>query len=234
MKIAIMQNYFLPFLGYYQLFSNVDKFVFLNDCNYIKKGWINRNRILNKNTDLLFTLPLEAASQNKKINETKISKEYDKWKQKFLISLDHCYKKAPHYSSTSYLIDCLLKEEHSYIDTLAKSSIVKVLKAVGLPLPLITESSNYENSHLKGEERIIDICLKEKATHYINPIGGKDLYNPENFKKHNIELSFLKSNLPKYTQWDDTWMAALSMIDVLMFNNDERIKIMLKDFELEK
>lgn len=93
MKIAIMQPYIFPYIGYFQLINAVDKFIIYDDVNYIKQGWINRNKILLNNEDYLFTFPLKNASSYKKINEIELSENlYSKWKIKFFKTLE-VYKK---------------------------------------------------------------------------------------------------------------------------------------------
>src|ERR1700743_3529780 len=96
MTIAVMQPYIFPYLGYYQLVNAVDDFIFFDDVNYINKGWINRNRILQNNEDFRFTIPLNKASQNRLINEIEIA-DFSKWRTDFTRILENNYKKAPQY-----------------------------------------------------------------------------------------------------------------------------------------
>ena len=97
MKLAIMQPYFFPYLGYFQMFNAVDKFVLLDDVNFIMRGYINRNSILVNQKAHLFSIPLEKPSQNKLINETKLNFQ-EKDKENFLKTITLAYKKAPYYN----------------------------------------------------------------------------------------------------------------------------------------
>src|SRR5687768_6232595 len=107
MKLAIMQPYFLPYLGYYQLVNAVDTFVFFDDVNFIKKGWIHRNQVLVNGEAHKFTIPLKDASQNKKIYEVHLS-DYAAWRDSFLKIIDFNYKKAPYYENTRELLAKIL------------------------------------------------------------------------------------------------------------------------------
>jgi hypothetical protein len=233
MKVALMQPYIFPYIGYFQLINSVDKFIIYDDVNYIKQGWINRNQILLNKQKAFFTVPLLDASSFKPIREVEINKmHYTKWRKKFFVSLEHAYKKAPHYSNVIELLNKTLTEEEQFISLLAVKSIRNTCLYLNINTEIVNTSSDYGNSHLHGPERVIDICLKEKATHYINPIGGKDLYSKENFAENNILLSFIKTSHIKYLQSDNEFVPWLSIIDVMMFNSIEVAKCLLTKYSL--
>ena len=132
MKVAIMQPYFLPYLGYFQLVGAVDTFVFFDDVNFIKKGWINRNNVLIDNKAHLFTIPLKKVSQNKMINETCIS-DYPAWKKQFIQLVETGYKKAPFYNEIyEWLQELLNRKDFELVSELAAESIISVAKLLGL------------------------------------------------------------------------------------------------------
>jgi hypothetical protein len=231
-KVAIMQPYFLPYMGYFQLTQSVDCFVFLDDVNYIKKGWVNRNQILVNGAAHLFTIPLQGASQNKKINELSLS-QFNDWKNAFLKNIVFNYKKSPFFSSFYPVLEELLSTEFETIAALNKASIISILHYLQLRHShLIDSSAQYKNQELKGEERIIDICKQEKATHYHNPIGGVELYNSEKFKEHQIELFFLKPGSIQYSQNCDIFVPYMSILDVLMNVSPEETCALMNQFEL--
>ena len=103
MKIAIMQPYFFPYLGYWQLMNIVDKFVIYDDVNYIKRGWINRNRILVEGKPFYIHVPVMKASQNKIINEMEVFVD-SSLRKKELKTIELAYKKAPFFDSVYPLI----------------------------------------------------------------------------------------------------------------------------------
>jgi hypothetical protein len=216
MKIAIMQPYFFPYIGYFQLINAVDKFVILDDVNFIMRGWINRNRILVNSQDSFIIIPLRQASQNKLINETFISDD-SKWQSKLLRSIELAYKHAPQFNSVFPLIANIIQNPEKNISIFIHHSLLSLTQFLGIQTQIITSSSNYNNNQLKAQERIIDICFKEKAVQYINPCGGIDLYSNEVFKKHQIELRFLKTLPFEYKQFSGEFIPSLSIIDVMMF-----------------
>lgn len=224
MKIAIMQPYFLPYIGYFQLINAVDKFVIYDDVNYIKKGWINRNKILVNGQAFLFTIPLEKASQNKLICNTFLSKE-DKWKEKLLRTIENNYNKAPYFSEIFPLIESIILFEAQTIATYNLNSIKVICNHLKIDTEIVPSSQIYSNQNLKGEERIIDICLKEQATTYYNPSGGVNLYNQMNFNKNNLTLTFHQAELNPYNQSKNSFTEGLSIIDYLMCKSNDLINI---------
>ena len=231
MKIGIMQPYIFPYIGYFQLINAVDKFVIYDDVNFINKGWINRNRILNNGKDSLFSIPLKEASQNKLISEIEVNWD-NNWKFKFLKTLEQCYKKAPFYPEALLIIEETLKVEKGTISGVSEHNLRLICSYLGIKTEIISSSVIYQNTHLKAQDRILDICLQEKATQYINPIGGLELYDKDIFTDKDIKMNFIKSHPIEYPQFKNEFVPWLSMIDVLMFNSKEKIKEFLDNYEL--
>jgi hypothetical protein len=231
MKLGIMQPYIFPYIGYFQLINVVDKFVIYDDVNFINKGWINRNRILNNGKDNLFTIPLKEASQNKLINEIDINWDIA-WKSKFLKTLEQCYKKAPFYSEILPIIEQTLSIDNEPVSKVIEHNLKLICDYLGIKTEIVSSSVIYQNTHLKAQERILDICLQEKVSQYINPIGGLELYDKDFFETKGVQLNFVKSNPIEYPQFKNEFVPWLSMIDVLMFNSKEKIKEFLDNYEL--
>jgi hypothetical protein len=231
MKVAIMQPYFFPYIGYFQLINAVNKFIIYDDVNYINKGWINRNNILVNNNSNLIQVPLIGASQNRLIRDILVLNE-EKWKEKLLKTIYFNYKKAPFFNQIVELIKDVLISDFNNISDLNYSAILKTCTYLNIDTEFVRTSSTYENYFLKGENRILDICLIEKAEVYINPIGGIDLYEKDKFLQHNIELYFIKTKIVEYKQYGDKFIPGLSIIDIMMFNSPSEIKTMLNQYEL--
>ena len=234
MKIAIMQPYIFPYLGYFQLINAVDKFVFYDDVNYIKGGWINRNQILLNGNKNLFSIPLKNASSFQTISETLIHAElYLIWKKKFLKSLEQSYRKAPFFDDVYHLIQHVFELDNKTITELCIESIKQV--STYLELKTVFETSSQQYATTKGMEkaaRLISICQLNCTDTYINPSGGKELYQKEYFKENGIDLFFIENQLPPYKQFNNDFVAGLSIIDVLMFNSKEEVKKMLNQYHL--
>jgi len=231
MRLAIMQPYFMPYIGYLQLMNAVDKFVLYDDVNYINKGWINRNRILVNGQDYLFTIPLKDASQNKLINEIALSSD-PKWRGKLLKTIEQGYKKSPFYLSAFEVTEKIINFDAEKVSDWIAASLEIVAKHLGIQAEIIPSSTIYQNTHLKAQERILDICLQEKANHYINPIGGTELYDKAVFEEKAIQLNFIKSKPVVYPQFKNEFVPWLSIIDILMFNDVVDIQQFLNEYEL--
>lgn len=232
MKLGIMQPYFFPYIGYWQLMNLVDKYIIYDDVNYIKGGWINRNRICVNHEAVYFNLYLKAASPNKKINEILIDKGINNMKNLKRISM--AYKSAPYFMETYALMERLLNSKE---ENLAKfnGNIIKEIAAYLSMNTKISYSSEIEkNGQLKGQDKIIDICKRQGASDYYNAIGGKELYAFENFRKEGIGLHFLKTKDIKYKQFNKKFIPNLSIIDVLMFNGKSKTKELLEAYEIEE
>ena len=231
MKLAIMQPYIFPYIGYFQLIKAVDKFVLYDDVNFINRGWINRNRILVNGKDSMFTIPLKDASQNKLINEIDVNWD-NNWKSKFLKTIEQSYKKAPFYLETLSIIEKTIDTEEGKFSEIIEQNLRLICKYLELETEIISSSSIYQNTDKKAQVRILDICLQEKANHYINPIGGLELYDKDVFAKENITMNFIKSKSVEYKQLKNDFVPWLSIIDVLMFNSKEEINKFLDNYEL--
>jgi hypothetical protein len=233
MKIAVMQPYIFPYIGYFQMVYAVDKFVFYDDVNFIKKGWINRNRILVNGRDYMFTVPLLKASQNNLILESYIQDEgYLEWKNKFLQTIELNYKKAPHFKEVYQLLKVFFDKKFHNISEMAIESVRLVVDYLGIKTNFAKSSEAYQNKGMERQERLIDICKKENANHYINALGGQELYKKEDFLKKGIKLDFIKTLPIEYKQFNNDFVSWLSIIDVMMFNDIEEIKSMLKLYKL--
>lgn len=231
MKLAIMQPYFLPYLGYFQLMAAADKFIFLDNVNFIKKGWINRNQLLLNGAPHLFTLPLQRASQNKYICDIQVTAD-KKWVDSLQKTIRHAYAKAPHYTAVTDMLLPLLRSDEVMLDVFLADMLAAVARYIGIDSEIVGTSRQFDCEEAVGQERIIRICKLMGADHYINPIGGADLYDRDRFYVENIELSFLTPCIQPYLQGSDSFIPNLSILDVLMFNEPKQVNAMLKQAEI--
>ncbi len=229
--IAIMQPYFLPYIGYFQLMAAVDKFVVFDDVSFINRGWINRNRLLLNGAAHTFTVPLRGASQNRLIFEVELD-DSQVWREKLLRTIRHTYGKAPGYAQVMPLLERIITYSSNRLDEYLLNSLREVASYLSLSVEIVSSSRIYGNAGLKGQERILDICRQERADTYINPIGGIDLYEREVFSTRNIALKFLHSRPIEYRQEKYEHVSWLSMVDVLMFNELEVVRRYLIEIDL--
>lgn len=229
--VGIMQPYFFPYIGYWQLMNAVDQYVVYDDVNYINRGWINRNRILVNGEAKYYNLPLLGASQNKLIKDIGVDLD-DKQRKRNICIIRDSYKKAPYYKCVFPLIEEVLACKSDVLSEYLKNSFEVICKYLNIETEIILSSDIEKDNSLKGENKIIAICEKLNATDYYNAIGGKELYHFESFIIKNIKLHFLNTNTIKYKQYDDNFLPNLSIIDVLMFNERERVIEMLDQYTL--
>jgi hypothetical protein len=232
MKVAMMQPYFFPYLGYFQLVNAVDVFIFADDMNFIKGGFINRNKILFKNEERYVTVPC-FQSQNKLINEIQISIETKGYPETLLLTIKHAYAKAPFFLDVFPLIESIFYPKEYNIARLAANSVEKVSKYLGINTDFKYSSSSFK--HTKGQDksdRLINITKELGGNTYRNPIGGSLLYNKDYFKKQGINLEFLVIDKIVYPQFGDNFVPNLSIIDVLMFNSIENINKLLNQYKI--
>lgn len=233
MKLGIMQPYFLPYIGYWQLLNAVDKYIIYDDVNYIKGGWINRNRILINKEVKYFTIKLNGASPNKLINEVEVSTDKI-YKKKMLKTVEENYKKAPFFNIVFPIIEEIIENDEKNLANYLKYSIEKICNYLEIKTELLLSSELEKDNSLRGKDKVISICKKMGATEYSNAIGGQELYSFEEFKENGIELKFLKTEEIIYKQFNNEFIPSLSILDVMMFNSKEKVKEFLENYTLIK
>jgi hypothetical protein len=227
MKLAIMQPYIFPYIGYFQLMNAVDEFIIYDAIKYTKKGWINRNRILVNNKDAFFTLPLKKDSDFLFVKDRVLADNWDSERIKIMNRIAQTYKKSPYFEMIFPLLEkCFLYAEKNLFSFIYHS-ILELNDFLDIKTKIIISSTILIDQELKSQDKVLAFCKEKKARTYINPIGGMNLYNKDQFKQHGIELQFLKTNNFEYKQFANEYIPFLSIIDVLMFNSKEEIKSLL-------
>lgn len=229
MKIGIMQPYFMPYIGYFQLIKLVDKYVIYNDVNYIQRGWVARNNLLIGKKKQLFSICLQGASQNKHFTEIVIMDDF----RKLVKTLAQNYVKAPYFHSAMTLMDAIFAFPEKRLDLFLANSIKQVLSYLNIQTELILSSDIPKDNSLKGEDKILAICKSLQADTYCNAIGGQTLYDKKRFADNGISLFFLKTNEDLfYPQFPGMqFVPNLSIIDVLMFNSPEEVNRLLDQYQ---
>jgi len=228
MKLGIMQPYFLPYIGYWQLINAVDKYVIYDDVQFIKGGWINRNNVLINGQKQLFNLLLSGASPNKLINEITVQDN----QTKLIRTIELNYKKAPMFQQVFPLFLHIMEHSDKNLAKFIGNSIVEISKYLSIQTEFIYSSTLDKDNTLRAQDKVLDICKLLNAIKYINAIGGADLYSKESFANNGIQLSFLESKILPYKQLNSEFVPYLSILDILMFNSQERVKTMLDNYKL--
>ncbi|MAD89995.1 MAG: hypothetical protein CMK64_09850 [Pseudoalteromonas sp.] len=223
-----MQPYLFPYLGYYQLVYSVDNFVFYDDVNFIKRGYINRNNILVNGVAQRFTIPVPGATQNEKINTFEFSTDV----KKVLKTIEQSYKKAPYFQEVYKIVEDVLTSGNRSVTDICKLSIEKVFDYLGIRKQYYISSELEYDRNISAADKLISISKKLNCTHYVNSPGGIELYSKDYFKERGVDLSFIQMEASTYSQNGDGFVPYLSMIDVLMWNNKEQVKQLLEQYEL--
>lgn len=227
-----MQPYLFPYIGYFQLIRAADKFVVHDDVQYIKGGWIHRNRIQINDKYYLFTFSLKKDSSLKNINTRLFSNQFNKEKVHFLRIIQNTYKKAPYFVQVNELLHDIFDYKSLKIAAFITNSLNLICGYLEIKTPIYLSSELNKNNDLKGQDRVINICKTLNATIYLNPIGGKLLYSKAIFKKNKVSLFFLQTKDIHYEIINRLTLRNLSILDIMMFNSVNTIKGMLDNYEL--
>ena len=228
MTLGIMQPYFMPYIGYWQLMAAVDTYVVYDDVNYIKGGWVARNNILLNGQKHIFTIMLNGASPNKLFNEITIKDDF----KKFSRLIESAYRKAPYYAEVTALLDKIYNYEDKSLGAFMLNSFQVVLDYLEIDTKLVLSSTIEKDNDLRGKDKVKHICHLLGADTYYNAIGGQELYDKNDFKADGIDLCFVKTELSLYPQLNNEFVPGLSLIDVLMFNSPTEVKQLLTNYKL--
>ncbi len=234
MKLAIMQPYFFPYLGYIALIKHTDHFVVFDTPQFIRHGWIERNRILKPQEGWQYIkVPLEKHKRETAIKDVKIKNTVD-WRPKIIAQLDHYKKKAKYYREGMGLLEEVLSLETDSIVKLDVFALEKVLEYLGIDFKysIFSEMNIKVEEPQSPDEWALNITKAMEADAYLNLPGGKHFFDKHKYDKEGIELKFLNINLTGYDQKRKLFEPGLSIIDVMMFNSPEHVKKMLNNYEL--
>lgn len=230
MIMAGSQPYFMPYIGYWQLINAADYFIIGDDYKYIKKGWINRNRILQNKEIQYLGVEVYHPSSFKYIGEHTLSESF--LPEKKMHQLKVAYQKAPYYEAGAALMDRILNCGETNLADFLEHSIRCVCDYLGITTKIIRSSSFPGNTELKREHRIYHQCHQLGVDTYINAIGGRELYDYDQFREQGIRLGFIQTGDIQYKQFEQEFVPYLSIIDIIMFNSKEEIREMLNRYTI--
>ena len=243
----------MPYIGYFQAINAVDKYILYGNVNFEKKSWVNRNRLMQRNGTIEpMVVPLKKKSSNALIKDIYIDYSTD-WQRRLLRSIQTNYGKAPYFEETFSLLNAILSKQYETLMELNTESIKAVAQHLGITTEIETDNSRFDEMEKKLRNidstfdvfpymlktcpvrkvaRVIEMCKREDSNHYINAIGGMELYNKDEFAQYGIQLEFVKTNNIVYEQFNNTFEPYLSIIDVLMHNGKEKTKLLLNEYTL--
>lgn len=233
MKIGIMQPYFFPYIGYWQLINAVDVFVVYDNIQFTKKGWIKRNRIMMNGKEMIISLPIKNDSDYLNINERFLPETFSKDRTKILNQIKAAYNKAPEFDSVFPILERSMNCGKDNLFDFIYVTIDEIVNYLGINTKIVISSSINMDHSLKNKERVISTCKTLGGDQYLNPIGGMELYDKAYFSSHGIDLKFIKTDDIEYNQFEYSFISNLSIIDVLMFNSQDKIKELLNCYSLQ-
>ena len=236
MKLGIMQPYFFPYLGYFALIKHTDQWIVFDTPQFIRHGWIERNRILKPGEGWQYIMvPLEKHSRETAIKDIRIKQSID-WRRKILAQLEHYKRKAPYYSIVIKLIkQTIYLDTNSIVelDVNALSIICEYLN-IKFSYKIFSESDIKINNVNAPDEWALEISKAYSAKEYYNPPGGEEFFDKRKYKRSKIELKFLKLSSQEYNQQCNIFEPGLSIIDVMMFNSADEINHILNEIIIFK
>ncbi|MBN2520773.1 MAG: WbqC family protein [Bacteroidales bacterium] len=235
MRLAIMQPYFLPYLGYFALIKYTDYFVVFDTPQFIRHGWIERNRILKPQEGWQYIkVPLEKHSRETSIKDIRINNSLP-WREKILAQLTHYKRKAKYFNIVIDLVNDIISLKTDSITELNTYGLEKVSNYLGIDFKYsIFSKMGLNIQEIQApDDWALSISKELNATEYINPIGGRDFFDTIKYEKSGINLNFLDIKLNKYNQHRNNFEAGLSIVDVMFFNSPDSIYKMLDDYELK-
>lgn len=235
MKIGIMQPYFFPYIGYFSLIEYVDKFIFFDTPQYISRGWVNRNRVLNQNGNPDYIIvPIKKASQETPIKDIEIA-DNKKWRETIVGKLTIYKRKAPNYDIVmNFVKDVLYESEYSNLSELNCRSIVRTCEFIGVKgdFSVFSKMNLQIGKICAPDEWALYITKALQGNVYVNPPGGQSFFDKEKYKSNNIKLQFLESELKPYIQRIGHFEQGLSILDIMMFCKGNEIKDILEDYKI--
>lgn len=234
LKLAIMQPYFFPYLGYFNLIKSSDQFIIFDTVQYARKSWMNRNRILHPVEGTSFIVaPTHKAPLNTKINEIKINNS-ENWKERIFNQLKQYKKVAPYYQNVVNLLNEIFKKDIDNLSQLNTFILMRICEylEINCNIKVFSDMDLKIEEVTAADEWALNISKSLGAQTYINAPGGVDFFDKVKYEKNGISLKFIKSNLPQYNQGGREFVSGLSILDVMMFNSKKEIHVMLEDCEI--
>ncbi len=231
-KVAVMQPYLFPYIGYFQLINLVDQFVVYDDVQWMKGGWINRNRILEHGHPAYITFPLRKASYKAKIKDREFSLDFEAQKASIFSRIQSAYRRAPYFEPTLTMLSKCLASTDRNVARFAVNALHECCSYLGITTPFVLSSELVTQENKGAEVRVLEINRLLGATHYINPAGGRELYNKEHFAQANIELIFIEPRIVPYSQFGEGFLPSLSILDAMMFNSKRELEALLSEYDL--
>ena len=231
-----MQPYLFPYIGYFQLINKVETFILFDNVQYVKRSWINRNRLRNSEESAdFFTLPVEHSSDYKDIVDKRIHEaEFIRFKSKLINRVKINYARANYFIEGLEILESCLSHESNNLFEFLHNSILKILDYLSIDTTILISSGVSIDHNLKAQKKVLEICKKLGCTEYWNVYAGYKLYDFKHFDRYGIELNFIEPNHNiLYDQTGANFIPDLSILDVIMNNSKDQIKYLLEEYKVK-
>lgn len=253
MKLAANQPYFFPYLGYFQLIRAADEFILYDQVDYIRHGWVNRNRLLPVNgRPAYFIAPIQSRAGGGRIRDIRIDNSGG-WFKRTLKQIEVNYRRAPHFREIFPRLEEFFTGREGSLAALNGAAVRAVCACLEMKTKIVADTAPFDalevelgrpESDLRQSYRerlqvtdpktirILEICRRERADTYINPIGGRALYDRGVFERNGIRLFFIQTRPVRYPQRTSGFFPDLSIVDVLMNCGKDGTRDLLDQYDL--
>ena len=229
MRIAAIQSNYIPWKGYFDLINEVDEFVFLDEVQYTRRDWRNRNKVKVGGALRWLTIPVEVKGRyDQRIDETRIADH--SWPDQHFATLAHAYRRAAHFDETVALLEPLYRR-HAATELLTQVNtgfVAEICRHLGIGTKL-SRSTDYPTGDERSR-RLLDLCLATGADEYLSGPAARDYLDVESFAAAGVRVSWADySGYPEYTQLGGPFEHGVSIVD-LLFNTGPAAREHMKSF----
>lgn len=235
-RIGMMQPYFFPYPGYFSLIQATDRWVIFDTAQYIRRGWVNRNRVLSTGNSIwkYMRVPVRHTNPDTPISQVSVDNRQD-WQRKLVDGLDfYRLRRAPHYRATIEFIEDTISLQTEQLSDLVRHCLLQCCQYLSIPIHWSNHSETSPgnaDANKPGDWAFLT-TQSLGGTAYINAPGGRHLFDSAQFRRAGIELLFLEPVQPRYEQSRQHFEPDLSIIDVLMWNDVSAVRQMIGEYNL--
>jgi hypothetical protein len=225
-KIAIVQSCYIPWKGYFDLIAQADEFIFLDDAQYTRRDWRNRNRIKSAHGTMWLTIPVETKGQYlAPIQE--INGQGQRWSDKHWNSIRHAYSKAPAFKEHGPWIESLYRNVSDInLSRINHRFTQEICNFLGISTPL-RWSTDFGENILTGTDRLIELCRRSKAEEYLSGPSAVAYLEEQKFQEAGIGLTYVDyEGYPEYPQLHPPFDHKVSILDLILCVGSDAPKYM--------
>ena len=226
MILSVHQPQYLPWLGYFDKIAGSDLFVFLDEPQFKKREFQNRNRIKGPQGEIWLTVPVVSKGKFEQPIKDVLIDNSQAWQKNHWQTLSLNLKKAPFWAQYSPGLEAFYTTPYSHLCDLNFKMSLWFFEQLGLKTPWKIESEI--GTSTVSTERLIELCKKTGSTGYYSGSGGKDYMDEERFKQEGLDLSYQHYSHPSYPQRfaDKGFLPYMSIVDLLMNVGPDSLKVL--------